>query len=60
MEAYDLNLLWTDSGTDTPQYHMRLNDFVPSLISENADDLKPDNVYPELIRKIKHQVDIIS
>lgn len=42
MEAYDLNLLWTDSGTDTPQYHMRLNDFVPSLISENADDLKPD------------------
>jgi len=42
MEAYDTNLLWTDSGTDTPQYNMRLNEFIPSLISDQADDLRPD------------------
>ncbi len=42
MEAYDLGILWTDSGTDTPQYHMRLDDFIPSLRSEEADDLNPD------------------
>ena len=42
MEAYELNLLWTDSGTDTPQYNMRLNDFMPSILSEQGDDLTPD------------------
>ena len=42
MESYELNLLWTDSGTDTPQYNMRLNDFVPSILSGEADDLTPD------------------
>ena len=43
MEAYDTNLLWTDAGTDTPQYNMRLNDFIPTLVSAEADDLKPDD-----------------
>lgn len=42
MEAYDTNVLWTDSGTDTPQYNMRLNEFIPSLISDQADDLRLD------------------
>ena len=43
MEAYDTNLLWTDAGTDTPQYNMRLNDFIPTLVSAEADGLKPDD-----------------
>lgn len=46
MEAYELNILWTDSGTDTPQYHMRLDDFVTTLKSESADDLSPDEEEP--------------
>jgi len=47
MEAYDTNVLWTDAGTDTPQYNMRLNDFVPSIVSAEAEDLKPDDALPE-------------
>ena len=47
MEAYDTNVLWTDAGTDTPQYNMRLNDFIPSLVSAEADDLKPEEALPE-------------
>ena len=42
MEAYELNLLWTDQGTDTPQYNMRLNDFMPNINSSEADDLNQD------------------
>ena len=42
MEAYDATLLWSDAGTDTPQFNMRLHEFIPSLKSEEADDLTPN------------------
>ena len=42
MEAYDATLLWSDAGTDTPQFNMRLHEFIPSLKSDEADDMTPD------------------
>ena len=42
MEAYDATLLWSDAGTDTPQFNMRLHEFIPSLKSGEADDMTPD------------------
>jgi len=46
MEAYDATLLWSDAGTDTPQFNMRLHEFIPSLKSDEADDLTTDEESP--------------